>query len=104
APLVDRGIAGRAFGAAVPRAVVVGAVPVVLGVGLVVLVVVGDQVGEGEPVVAGGEVDRSDGAGPARRVQVAGPGEPGRELRNGGWASAPEVADRVAVLAVPLGP
>src|SRR5213078_2680384 len=94
----------RPFGAAVPGPVVVGAVPVVLAVGLVVLVVVGDQVGQGEPVVAGDEVDRGDGAAPARRVQVAGSGEPGREIRHGGRAAAPEVADGVAVLAVPLGP
>ena len=76
----DPGSLGRALGAAVPGAVVVGAVAVVLAVGLVVLAVVGDQVGEGEPVVAGHEVDRGDRAAAAVRVQVAGAGQPGGEL------------------------
>ena len=40
----DLGIVGGALDAAVPGAVVVGAVAVVLAVGLVVLLVVGDQV------------------------------------------------------------
>src|SRR5205823_2611381 len=36
----DAGVGGRSFGSAVPRAIVVGAIPVVFTVGLVVLVVV----------------------------------------------------------------
>ena len=55
-------IVGWAFGSAVPRAVVVGAVAVVLGVGLVVLAVVGDQIGECESVVHRNEVDRRAGS------------------------------------------
>src|SRR5262249_50746761 len=55
-------VLGGAFGTAVPGPVVVGPVPAVLAVGLVVLVVVGDQVGQGEPVVAGDEVNRGDRA------------------------------------------
>ena len=54
----DVRVVGRALGAAVPRPVVVGAVAVVLAVGLVVLVVVGDQVAQGEAVVHGDQVDR----------------------------------------------
>jgi hypothetical protein len=45
------GVAGGAFHPAVPGPVVVGAVPVGLAVGLVVLAVIGDQVAEGEAVV-----------------------------------------------------
>src|SRR6476646_4064720 len=56
------GIAGWPLSSAVPRAVVVGAVAVVLCVGLVVLVVVGDQVGQREAVVHGDEVDRRGGS------------------------------------------
>src|SRR5208282_3481324 len=55
-------VVGGTFGAAVPGPVVIAAVPAVLAVGLVVLVVVGDQVGQGEAVVAGDEVHRGDGA------------------------------------------
>src|SRR6478752_5534179 len=49
------GIAGWPLSSAVPRAVV-------LCVGLVVLVVVGDQVGQREAVVHGDEVDRRGGS------------------------------------------
>src|SRR5208283_4659223 len=53
----DAGVVGGAFGAAVPGVVVAGPVAVVLAVGLVVLVVVGDQVAQGEAVVDGDQVD-----------------------------------------------
>jgi hypothetical protein len=49
--------AARPLYPAVPAPVVVGAVPVALAVGLVVLVVVGDEVVEREAVVTGHEVD-----------------------------------------------
>ena len=61
AQLVDRRVVGRALGAVVPRPVVGMAVLVVLAVGLVVLVVVGDEVGEGEAVMGGDEVHRRPG-------------------------------------------
>ncbi len=99
------GVVGRSLDAAVPRAVVVLAVAVVLAVGLVVLLVVGDEVAQREAVVRGDEVDAGRRA-PARR-----PGR-GRSCRSAGSASsptvagvaAPEVAHGVAVLAVPLRP
>src|SRR4029077_7160261 len=100
----DGRVVGGAFDAAVPGPVVVAAVPVVLAVGLVVLVVVGDQVLQGEAVMCGDEVDRGHRAPAVLLVQVAGPGEPGGELGQGGGLAAPVVADRVPVLAVPLGP
>ena len=61
-----RVVSGRAFRAAVPRAVVVSSVVVVLAVRLVVLAVVGDQVGEGEPVMRGDEIDAGVGRRPVR--------------------------------------
>src|SRR5207248_6270908 len=48
----------RPLDAAVPRAVVVGAVAVLLEVRLVVLLVVRDKIAEREAVVGGDEVDR----------------------------------------------
>src|SRR5581483_12234922 len=54
---VDARIVGWSFSAAVPRTVVVLAVPVLLAVRLVVLLVVGDQVSQRESVVAGDKVD-----------------------------------------------
>ena len=62
------------------RPVVVGAVAVVLAVGLVVLVVVGDQVAQGEAVVGGHEVDRRERQPAVVGVQVARPGQPGGQV------------------------
>ena len=47
--------------AAVPAVVVIGTVPPVLPVGLVVLPVIGDHVGHGEPVGVRHEIDLADG-------------------------------------------
>ena len=57
---VDLRIVGLAFDAVVARAFVVGAVLVVLAVGLVVLVLVADQIAQGEAVVGSDEIDRRD--------------------------------------------
>ena len=95
------GVVGRPLDAAVPGAVVVGAVAVVLEVGLVVLVVVGDEVAQREAVVGGDEVDRGERVAAVLLVEVAGAGQARGELADVGLA-APEVAHRVAVDAVPL--
>ena len=97
-------IVGRPFDAAVPRAVVALAVAVVLAVGLVVLVVVRDQVAQREAVVRGDEVDAR--VRPARRalVEVRAAGEAVGELGERLIGAAPEVAHAVAVLAVPFRP
>ena len=55
--LLDCRIVGRTFDAAVPAAIVVGAVAVVLAVRFIVLLVVGDEIVEREAIVAGDEVD-----------------------------------------------
>ena len=60
-----------------------------LAVRLVVLVAVGDEVGEGEAVVGGEEVDA---AGRGRREDVARSGERGRERADGMRVAAPEAA------------
>ena len=80
------------------------AVVVVLAVGLVVLLVVGNEVSQGEAVVRGHEVDRGVRRPAVALVQVARTGEAGRELAERARLPAPVVADRVAVLAVPLRP
>ena len=60
---------GRAFDTTVPAAVVVGAVAIAFAVGLVVLDVVADQVGQRESVVDRYQVDRGDWPA-APRVQI----------------------------------
>src|SRR3546814_4806413 len=59
AQVEDLRVFGRAFLAAIPGTVFVVAVLVVLAVGLVVLLVVGIEVCESEPVMCGDEVLRS---------------------------------------------
>ena len=56
----DLAVVGRALDAAVPGPVVALAVVAALAVGLVVLLVVGDEVAQREAVVGGDEVDRRD--------------------------------------------
>ncbi len=100
----NAGIVGLALDAAIRRQVVVGPVAVVLAVGLVVLVLVGDQIAQGEPVVGRDEIDAGRWVTAPRPVEVRATGEPVSEL--GGLASVPppEGPDDVAVLPVPLGP
>ena len=71
---------------------------------VVVLVLVGDEVGQREAVVGGHEVDRRRGPAAAAPVEVAGPGQARGEVGQGALGRAPEVAHRVAVAAVPLAP
>ena len=78
---VDLRVVGLALDAAVPGVVVVGAVPVVLAVRLVVLLVVGDQVVQGEAVVGGDEVDAGVRLAARELEQVRGAGEPVADLR-----------------------
>ena len=92
------------FRAAVPGVVVVGAVPVPLEVRLVVLPVEGDQVAQGEPVVAGDEVDAVVGGTPVVGVQVGRPRQPEPEVPKLPAVPLHETAHRVAEPAVPLRP
>ena len=66
----DLRVVGRALDAAVPGPVVALAVAVVLAVGLVVLLVVGDEVAQREAVVRGDEVDARDRPAAGVLVQV----------------------------------
>ena len=100
----DRVGCGVPLDAAVGRAVVVGAVPVVLPVGLVVLVVVGDEVAQREAVVRGDEVDGRDRQPPVLGVEVRRARQPRRQVADAVAAVGPERADGVAVHAVPLRP
>ena len=67
------------------------------------LLVVRDEVAQREAVVRGDEVDRRERIASVVGVEVGRAGEPLRELADV-RLSAPEVAHRVAVLPVPLGP
>ena len=62
----DRGVGGRALMAAIVAVVVVGAVAIVLAVGLVVFLVVAEEIGQRETVMDGDVID----AGAGRAVIV----------------------------------
>ena len=80
------------------------AVAVLLAVGLVVLVVVGDEIGKCEPVVGGDEIDAGGRATTRRSVQVGAAGEAVGEVGERLVCASPVVAHAVAVPAVPLRP
>ncbi len=100
----DVGVVGLTLDPTVPRSVVIGAVAVVVAVRLVVLLLVRHQVAQGEAVVGGDEVDGRERQPVVIAVQVAGSGQPRGEVPHPVAATPPEVADRVAVLVVPLAP
>src|SRR5690606_22229262 len=90
--------------AAVPAAVVVMAVAVVLEVRLVVLLVVGPEIGQRETVMRGDEVDARPGATAAVLEEVRRAEKAGGEARERLLLALPVAADIVAIAAVPLGP
>src|SRR6202022_4511511 len=92
AQLLDARILGLPFDATVPRVVVVGAVLVVLAVGLVVLVVVGDQVAQGEAIVGGDEVDAAGWSATAQPIQVAAAAQAIGQLGDLAGVAFPELA------------
>src|SRR5271154_2887094 len=100
---IDALIIRGAFGAAVPRAVVGGAVLVILTVGVVVFVVVADQVVEREAIVSGDEIHGGPGFAPRAIEDVAGSAQAFHEFTYGGVAF-PEIAHGVAKFVVPLTP
>jgi hypothetical protein len=104
AELPDLGIVARTLRAAVPRAVVVRAVAILLEVRFVVLLVVRDQVVEREPVVRRDEVDAGRRPTAACFVEVRAPGEAVRELAEGAVDTSPVVPNGVAIFSVPFGP
>ena len=56
------------------------AVIVVFAIGLVVLVIVGDDVVQGETIVGGQEIDAGPRAPPAQVIDIARPGEAGGKI------------------------
>ncbi len=80
------------------------AVAIALAVGLVVLVLVGDEVGEGEAVVRGHEVHRRPRPAARMVVQITRPGDPVAQIGHRGRAVRPCRADGVPVTAVPFRP
>src|SRR5207247_396042 len=100
----DQRVLGGPLRPAVPRRVVVRAVAVVLAVGLVVLLLVGDEVLQREAVVARDEVDALVRLSPVVLVEIAAPREAIAEVTGVAAVASPERAQRIPVLAIPLRP
>src|SRR5262249_43654709 len=101
---VDALVVGGALDAEAHRVLVIAAVAVGLAVGLVVLVLVRNEMVEREPVVGGDEVDAGGRAAAARLVEVAAAGEAIADFAGFAAVAAPQSAHGVAVATVPLGP
>ena len=87
----------------VGRPVVVGAVAIVFEVGLIVLVVVRGEVAHGEAVMRGDEVDGGVGAPALTGVEIGRPRKAPAKFAHA-RSTTPEVAEVVAVTAIPLRP
>src|SRR4029434_4830671 len=98
------GIIRGAFHTAVPAPIVVGAVTVVFPVRLVVLVVVGDQIVEGETIVTRHEVDALLGLAFLVPVDLRATEYAVRQAPHHPLVATEEAADIVAEAAVPLLP
>jgi hypothetical protein len=100
----DFGVVGPSLRAAIPGVIVVGPVAVLFSIGVVVLVVVADQVVEREPIVRGDEIDAGGGMAAVPLVEVARTREAIAELGELPVVALPVPPRHVAVAAVPLGP
>src|SRR5260370_31092084 len=98
------GIVRCSLDATIPAQIIVDAIPVILAVGLVVLVIVGNQVIQGEAIVTGDEIDAIDRHAPLILVEIRAARDP-----RGHSADQPRVAfdkatDIVAEAPVPFRP
>src|SRR6185437_3327798 len=102
ASIVDGLVVRRAFDAAVPRGVVVVPVAISLAVRLVMLVLVRDEVGEGEAIVYGEKVDAVARLATGEIVNLGRTRNLAGECTDLARLAAPELADIVAESIVPL--
>src|SRR5207237_8024239 len=94
----------RAFSAAVPTPIIVGAVAVLLPIRLVMLLVVADQIAQGEPIVRSHKIDAGIRPASAALVEIARPGHAIGELANQPTIAFPVRAYAVTIPLAPLVP
>ena len=90
----DVGVVGRTFDAAIRAQVEVRSVAIVLAVGLVVLALVADEIGEREPVVHGHVVDARARRAAMMLEDVGGAGHPRRHFADQAALAGPVAAQR----------
>ena len=96
-------IVGGSLGAAIPGPVVGVAIAIALAIRLVVLIIVGDEVAQGEPVMRGDEIDARPRSS-ATKVELVGRSAQARRQGFRARLAAPEVAHVIAKPIVPLAP
>src|SRR5262249_37032273 len=102
--LEDAGIAGRSFDPAIGAVIVLRPVAIVLAVGLVVLALVADQVGEGEAVMNRHMIDARARRAPVAPEQIGGAGHSAAEFADAIAFAGPVTSQRSAKLVVPFRP
>src|SRR5882672_4158288 len=90
--------------AAIVAVIVVGAVAIVLAVGLVVLLVVAEQIGEGKTVMHGDVVDAGARVAAVMIEQVGRAGHAAGDFADQAAFAAPVTPHRAAIAVVPFGP
>src|SRR5215217_2362567 len=100
----DTFVVGLPLGAVIVRAIVVVAVVVAFTIRLVVLVVVGNEIVQGEAVVGGEEIDPGPWTATPMVIDVAGPCETGSKIAGCVIGVLPVIPDRIAIFIIPLGP
>src|SRR5712664_3862187 len=90
--------------AAIVAVIVVGAVAIVLAVGLVVLLVVAEQIGEGKTVMHGDVVDAGARVAAVMIEQVGRAGHAAGNFADQAAFAAPVTPHRAAIAVVPLRP
>ena len=103
-PCQNPGFFCWAFGAAIPRDIIVGSVAIVLAIGLIALGFEGNEIGEGETVMRGDEIYRSRKWPVARPKNIRRSGKPCREGPDGARIATPKLPEAVARVVVPLAP
>src|ERR1041385_4014450 len=101
---VDLRIIGRTFRAAVPGKIVLLAVLTVLAVGLVVFIVVTDEIVERKSIVRREKIDAGEGRTSTGLIKIGAAGESKTHFTDLAFIAAPETARRIAVFAVPFTP
>ncbi|OIQ65544.1 hypothetical protein GALL_528960 [mine drainage metagenome] len=100
----DRRVIGRTFMSAIVAVVVVGAVAVVLAIGLVVFCVVAEQIGKREAIMDGDVIDAGAGTAAVVVEQIGRAGHAAGDFADQAAFAAPVAAHRAAVAVIPFRP
>src|SRR6266496_2735716 len=92
------------FHATIPTHIIIAAIPVVFTVGLIVLVVIGHQIIQGEAIMTGDEIDTVHRHMRCCLVEIRAARHAGRYHAYHPWLASDKAADIVTIAPVPFGP